>query len=134
MCGSLTFDWNKWKGELEEVWRNIPKPFRSEHTVRGTLQSYLYCKLRDTGLCVIADYRPPRVQERPIDLIALDDDSKVVCAICIDSLITLQAVKSLDSLDASHKVIFTIGVLEKKVKESRFFLKQNIDHVHLKPF
>jgi len=33
-----------------------------------------------------------------------------------------------------HKAIFTTGLMEKKVKESRFFLKPEIEHVHLKPF
>jgi hypothetical protein len=33
-----------------------------------------------------------------------------------------------------NKVIFTTGMLEKKVKESRFFLNEEIKHVHLKPF
>ena len=32
------------------------------------------------------------------------------------------------------KVIFTTGMLEKKVKESRFFLNKEITHIHLKTF
>jgi hypothetical protein len=46
----------------------------------------------------------------------------------------LAAVKSLGSFAAVNKVIFTTGMLEKKVKESRFFLKEEIKHIHLKPF
>lgn len=128
------FNWDNWKNELEGVWRNIPKHFRAGPSIGRTLQCHLYGKLEKLGLRPVADYKPPRVTDRPVDLIGVDEAGKVVCAICFDTLVSLYAVKSLDSFDADHKVIFTTGHLEKKVMESRFFLKPDIDHVHLKPF
>lgn len=122
-----------WKKELEETWREIPKPFRNEYSVRRTLQCRFYGILQGMGFRVVADYMPPRIQDRPIDLIALNEDQRIVYAICLDTLVTLAAVKSLSSFDAGTRVIFTTGLLEKKVKESRFFLKPEIEHVHLQP-
>ncbi len=125
---------DEWKYELESVWRDIPKPFRNDHSVRRTLQCYLYNRLRQNGHHVVADYHPPRIQDRPIDLIAVGADLGIVYALCFDTLVTLPAVKSLSSFTAVNKVIFTTGLLEKKVKESRFFLNPDIEHVHLHPF
>lgn len=127
----------QWKRYLEDSWRSIPKPFRNEHTVRRTLQCRLYGRLHGMGLHVVADYMPPRIIDRPVDLIALkkeENDLLVEYAICIDTVVTLAAVKSLSSFEAVNKVIFTCGLLEKKVQESRFFLKPEIHHLHLHPF
>jgi hypothetical protein len=77
---------------------------------------------------------PPRIADRPVDVIAVKEDNEIVYAVCLDTLVTLAAVKSLSSFAALNKVIFTTGMLEKKVKESRFFLKEEIKHIHLKPF
>jgi hypothetical protein len=124
----------EWKCSLEAAWRDIPKPFRNDHSVRRTLQCHLTGHLRSLGYRVVADYMPPRIQDRPIDLIALRGNGEIVYALCLDTVVTLAAVKSLSSFDAVHKVIFTIGLLEKKVQESRFFLKAEVHHVHLQPF
>jgi len=124
----------RWKEAMEETWRRIPKPFRNDHTVRRTLQCYLYGRLREAGFRVVADYLPPRIADRPIDLIAVNDNLEIVYALCIDTLVSLPAVKSLSSFEAANKVIFTTSLIEKKVKESRFFLKPEIEHVHVKPF
>jgi len=128
------FDYEQWKNELEAVWRRIPKAFRTDASVQRTLQCHLYGKLSQLGLQVVPDFKPPRMPERPVDLIALNDDGRIVCAICLDTLVTLYAVKSLSAFDAERKVILTTGHLEKKVRESRFFLKPEITHIHLKPF
>jgi len=123
-----------WKSELEAGWREIPAAFRNEHTVRRTLQCHLYGCLRKAGHRVVADYLPPRIRDRPIDLIALGESNAISFAVCFDNVVTLAAVKSLASFEAVHKIIFTTGLLEKKVQESRFFLKPEIHHLHLKPF
>ena len=85
------------------------------------------------GWPVIADFYPPRISDRPVDVAVLnrEDDKKIEWAFCIDELVTLYAVRSLSSFDASQKVIFTTHSLKKKVDESRFFLKPDIEHVHL---
>ncbi len=77
---------------------------------------------------------PPRIADRPVDIIAVNDENAIVYALCLDTLVTLAAVKSLNSFAAENKIIFTTGMLEKKVQESRFFLNEEIRHVHLKPF
>jgi len=125
-------DLNQWKKELEAVWNEMPKRFRNDHSVRRTLQCFLYGRLKEAGYKVVADYMPPRIQDRPIDLITVNENQEIVHAICFDSVVTLAAVKSLSSFDSERKVIFTVGLLDKKVDESRFFLKPEIEHVHLK--
>jgi len=134
MPEDFTQSLEKWKKDLEKAWLRIPKPFRHDHAVRRTLQCHLYGKLCQTPYRIVADYMPPRIQDRPIDLIAVKDDREIVYAICLDTVITLAAVKSLGSFEATHKAILTTGLLMKKVQESRFFLKPEIEHVHLQPF
>jgi hypothetical protein len=129
-----TLEWNTLKEELEEAWAQIPKPFRSERSIHGTLQCCLYNRLRHQGYAVVADYMPPRVQDRSVDIIALNDKREVMVAICIDTVVTLAAVRSLGSFEAIQKLVLTTGALLKKVHESRFFLKPGIDHLHLQPF
>ncbi len=134
MSETLSKILDEWKYELESAWRDIPKAFRSDHSVRRTLQCYLYGRMKQTGLRVVADYMPPRILDRPIDLIAVREDLAVTYALCFDTLVTLAAVKSLGSFAAVNKIIFTTGLLEKKVQESRFFLNAEIRHVHLRAF
>lgn len=122
-----------WKKELEKAWLQIPQPFRSERAVHRTLQCHLYRLVRQSGFKTVADYMPPRIADRPIDIIAVNDQNEIVYAVCLDTLVTLAAVKSLNSFAALNKIIFTTGMLEKKVKESTFFLNEEIKHVHLKP-
>jgi len=123
-----------WKSKLEKAWLRIPKPFRSERAVHRTLQCHLYRMLQELGFSTVADYMPPRIADRPVDVIAVKDNNEIVYAVCLDTLVTLGAVKSLSSFAAANKVIFTTGMLEKKVKESRFFLNEEIKHFHLKRF
>lgn len=123
-----------WKKDLEEAWRHIPKPFRNDASIRRTLQCHLYGRLYGAGYDVVADYFPPRVKDRPVDLIALKENGRILYAVCLEPVISLAAVKSLASFDAEVRVIFTTGMLEKKVQESRFFLKPEIEHFHLQPF
>src|SRR5512139_3682987 len=110
-----------WQKDLEKAWLKLPKPFRSDHSVRRTLQCHLYWQLCQTGYRIVADYMPPRIQDRAVDLIAVNENQEIVHAICIENVITLAAVKSLSSFEAINKAIFTTGPLLKKVQESRFF-------------
>ena len=127
-------DLQKWKGLLEAAWREIPKPYRTDHSVRRTLQCCLRGLLKEAGYTVVADYMPPRIADRSIDLIALNKNMEILYAFCLDTLVTLSAVKSLGSFPSTRKIILTTGFLEKKVQESRFFLKPEIEHIHLQPF
>ena len=134
MSEELDRNLDLWKNELEKAWLRIPKPFRSERAVHRTLQCHLYMMLQELGFSTVANYMPPRIADRPVDIIAVHGDNEIVYAVCLDTLVTLAAVKSLGSFAAVNKVIFTTGMLEKKVKESRFFLNEEIKHIHLKPF
>lgn len=134
MTDSVLPDMQEWKEQLEFAWRQIPKAFRNEHSVRRTLQCHLYGWLVLHGQRVVADYMPPRILDRAIDLIVLKSEVEISHAICLEPLVSLAAVKSLSSFEAGTKVIFTTGPLEKKVQESRFFLKPDIEHFHLQPF
>ena len=125
---------NVWKRELEKAWREIPKAFRSDRAVHRTLQCRLYGLIRKSGMKTVADYMPPRIADRPVDIIAVSDQIEIVYAVCLDAVVTLAAVKSLNSFAALHKMIFTTSMLEKKVKESTFFLNEEIKHIHLQPF
>ncbi len=123
-----------WKEKLEEAWRSIPKAFRSDRAVHRTLQCHLFRMVQELGFRTVADYIPPRIIDRPVDLIAVTSENEIVYAICIDALVTLPAVKTLNSFAAQNKLILTTSPLEKKVQESRFFLNEDIQHLHLKPF
>lgn len=120
-----------WKRELEAAWRVIPRSFRHDRSVRHTLRCHLFGIFSRAGYDVVADYLPPRVQDRSVDLIAMNAEGEILYAICFETVVSLAAVKSLSSFEAKHKIIFTTGLLEKKVQESRFFLKPGIDHIHL---
>lgn len=124
----------EWKEFLEEEWRRIPKAYRHDQSVRRTLQCGLFGTWRKMDRVVVADYRPPRVLDRLVDLITLNSDGTIDLAVCLDSVVTLAAVKSLSSFEAARKGIITTGLLEKKVQESLFFLKPDIQHLHLQPF
>ena len=122
---------SKWKASLETAWRGIPKQFRNDHTVKRTLQCELYQLLRGPGCRVVADYMPPRMVDRAIDLICGNESNEIEYAVCIDPLVTLAAVKSLGSFESLNRIILTTSLLEKKVQESKFFLNPEITHVHL---
>ena len=134
MSEELDRNLDLWKDKLEKAWVRIPKAFRSERTIHRTLQCHLFRMLQDLGLRTVADYMPPRIADRPVDIIAMSEENEIIYALCLDTLVTLPAVKSLTSFAAVNKVVFTTGILEKKVKESRFFLNEEIKHIHLKPF
>lgn len=123
--------YNTWKLALEAAWRDIPRHYRHDKSVRHTLQCRLFGLFSEAGYYVVADFMPPRIQERAVDLIAMNREGQILYAICLEPTVTLAAVKSLSSFESTHKIIFTTGLIEKKVKESRFFLKEGIDHVHL---
>jgi hypothetical protein len=46
-------------------------------------------------------------------------------------VVELKAIKSLEALDVEKKWMITFSALSKKVKESTFFLKPGIQHLHL---
>jgi len=134
MSEALDRNLDLWKDKLEKAWVSIPKAFRNERTIHRTLQCHLFRILQDLSLSTVADYMPPRIVDRPVDIIALNEANEIIYAFCLDTLVTLPAVKSLNSFAAVNKVIFTTGMLEKKVNESRFFLNEETKHIHLKPF
>ena len=128
LCGTPFEGWKEW---LEGVWREMPRQFRSERTVHGTLACHVFWKLAATGLHVLAGWAPPRAPERAIDVIAVNDAGEIRYAVCLDTYVSLQSVKALSTFEGAEKLIVTTGPLERKVTESTFYLKPDIRHVHL---
>jgi hypothetical protein len=119
------------KGTLEKELARIPKPFRQGSVVRQTIKCFLYGVVKQAELWPVPDFKPPRLREGFVDLIGVDSDNSVRCAFAINSLVELKAVKSLEALDVAEKWMITFSPLDKKVQESKFFLKPDIQHLHL---
>ncbi|MBW1981695.1 MAG: hypothetical protein JRJ12_10800 [Deltaproteobacteria bacterium] len=123
------------QGELREALAKevagIPRHFRHEPTIRQTIKCTLYNMLKKKALCPVPDFRPPRLSGGFLDLIGVDSSGSVVCAFAINPLVDLKAIKSLEAVPAENKWMITFSKIEKKVKESKFFLKPGIDHLHL---
>ena len=119
------------KEALEEEVARIPKPFRQGAVVRQTIKCFLYTVIKQAELWPVPDFKPPRLREGFVDLIGVDSDNSVGCAFTISPVVELKAVKSLEALDVEEKWLITFSPLDKKVQESKFFLKPGIQHLHL---
>ena len=87
--------------------------------------------VKEADLWPIPDFKPPRMSDGFLDLIGVDSGDMVKCAFAIGPVVELKAVKSLEALDVEEKWVITFSPLDKKVKESTFFLKPGIVHLHL---
>ena len=88
--------------------------------------------VKEADLWPIPDFKPPRMRDGGfIDLIGVASSNVVKCAFAVGPVVELKAVKSLEALDLEEKWIITFSTLAKKVKESTFFLKPGIEHLHL---
>jgi hypothetical protein len=119
------------KRALEQELARIPKPFRQAGVVRQTIKCFLYSMVKEADLWPVPDFKPPRFQDGFIDLIGVDAEERVACAFAVVPVVELKAVKSLEALDLEEKWVITFSPLDKKVKESTFFLKTGIQHLHL---
>ena len=120
------------KGALEAELARIPQPFRHGPVIQQTIKCFLYGMVKEADLWPIPDFRPPRMRDGGfIDLIGVDSSNAVKCAFAVGPVVELKAVKSLEALDLEEKWIITFSTLTKKVKESTFFLKPTIEHLHL---
>ncbi|MFP3870676.1 MAG: hypothetical protein ACLFVT_07355 [Syntrophobacteria bacterium] len=119
------------KQALEEEVGRIPRAFRHEAVIRQTIKCFLYGMVKAADLWPVPDFRPPRLTDGFVDLIGIDSSGAVVCAFAIGPLVDLKAVKSLEALDVEEKWMVTFSSLARKVKESTFFLKPGIEHLHL---
>jgi hypothetical protein len=119
------------KGALEAEVARIPKPFRHDEVVRQTIKCFLYAILKEADLWPVPDFRPPRLTDGLLDLIGVDPSGMVVSAFAVRPVVELKAVKSLEALEVEKKWMITFSTLSKKVKESTFFLKPSIRHLHL---
>ena len=119
------------KGALEEEVARIPKPFHQGAVVRQTIKCFLYGVVKQADLWPVPDFKPPRLSDGFVDLIGVDYEDAVKCAFAIGPVVELKAVKSLEALDVKEKWMITFSTLSKKVQESKFFLKQGIEHLHL---
>ena len=119
------------KEALEEEVARVPKPFRQGAVVRQTIKCFLYTVIKQAELWPVPDFKPPRLRDGFVDLIGVDSDNSVGCAFAISPVVELKAVKSLEALDVEEKWLITFSPLDKKVQESKFFLKPGIQHLHL---
>ena len=119
------------KKALESELTKIPKPFRYGPVIHQTIKCFLYTMVKEADLWPIPDFKPPRMSDGFLDLIGVDSEDRVKCAFAIGPVVELRAVKSLEALDAREKWVITFSTLDKKVKESTFFLKAGIEHLHL---
>ena len=120
------------KGALEAELASIPQPFRHGAVIHQTIKCFLYTMVKDADLWPIPDFKPPRMRDGGfIDLIGVDASDSVKCGFAIGPVVELRAVKSLEALDMEEKWVITFSPLSKKVKESTFFLKPGIVHLHL---
>jgi len=119
------------KETLEAEIARIPKPFRHGPVIHQTIKCFLYHVVKEAGLWPVPDFKPPRMSDGFIDLIGIDPSDAVKCAFAIGPVVELKAVKSLAAFDVEDKWVLTFSQLDKKVKESTFFLKPGIQHVHL---
>jgi hypothetical protein len=120
------------KGALEAELEGIPQFFRHGPVIHQTIKCFLYAMVKEADLWPIPDFKPPRMRDGGfIDIIGVDPSNAVKCAFAVGPVVELKAVKSLDALEVEEKWIITYSTLAKKVKESTFFLKPSIEHLHL---
>ena len=119
------------KQALEEEVARIPKTFRGDEVIQQTIKCFLYGMLKEADLWPVPNFRPPRLSDGLLDLIGLDASGAVACAFAVRPVVELKAVKSLEALEVEQKWMITFSTLGKKVKESTFFLKPGIQHLHL---
>ncbi len=120
------------KGALEAELARIPQPFRYGAVIHQTIKCFLYTMVKEADLWPVPDFKPPRMRDGGfIDLIGVDASDSVKCGFAIGPVVELKAVKSLEALDMEEKWVITFSPLSKKVKESTFFLKPGIVHLHL---
>jgi len=99
--------------------------------IQQTIKCFLYALLKEADLWPVPDFRPPRLTDGLLEVIGLDRSGAVVCSFAVRPVVELKAVKSLEALDVEKKWMITFSALSKKVKESTFFLKPGIQHLHL---
>ena len=120
------------KGALEAEVARIPHPFRHGPVIHQTIKCFLYSVVKEADLWPVPDFRPPRMRDAGfIDLIGVDASDSVKCGFAIGPVVELKSVKSLEALDLEEKWVITFSSLSKKVKESTFFLKPDMVHLHL---
>ena len=122
---------NSLKNGLEAELTQIPKPFRKGPVIHQTIKCFLYTMVKEADLWPIPNFKPPRMSDGFLDLIGVDSSDTVKCAFAIGPVVELKAVKSLEALEVEEKWMITFSPLEKKVKESTFFLKPGVQHLHL---
>ncbi len=119
------------KETLEAEIARIPKHFRHGPVIQQTIKCFLYSMVKEADLWPVPNFKPPRMSDGFLDLIGVDSSDAVKCAFAIGPVVELKAVKSLEALDTEEKWMITFSQLSKKVKESTFFLKPGIQHLHL---
>ena len=114
-------------GDLEA----IPGGFRSDGVIKELIRCVLYGYMKEQGLIPVPEFRTPRYPEGPVDLAAVNRSFDIIFAFCSGPTVELAHVKSMERIAAERKIIITFSPHEKKVRESAFFLKKDIEHLYL---
>jgi hypothetical protein len=119
------------KPGLQKELARIPRTYKTEEASRMTLFCELYRSLKEKGLTPIPGFRPPRRPQGQVALLGLNREGEIVLALCVEPIVTLEGVRSLEATPAGEKWVVTFSENEKKLKESTFFLSPSIKHLHV---
>ncbi len=119
------------KRHIQAILKDLPSGFRSERTIEETIKCALFDWIKSQGLLPVPSYRPPRRQEEPLALVALDQERNILYAFAVAPVITLGAMKTFKIVEAKEKYFITYSQMAKKVEESRFFLTPDVIHLHV---
>lgn len=112
----------------------IPQTMRQDAAVRGALICLLSQAVKQMGLTPLPAWKPPKSTREGIDLVGVDASGElpqVKVAFCVDPLVELTKVKSLEWVEAEHKIVVTFSERADKVAQSTFFLTPGLTHLNL---
>lgn len=119
---------------LREEAERIPESMRQDTVVRQNLINVLFNVVASMDLVPVASWRPPRSTRDRIDLVGVDasgETPKVQVAFAVDPLVELPKIKSLQWVEAPHKIVISFSKREDKVKQSTFFLTPELTHLYI---
>ena len=119
------------KKRILEALGGIPEGHLSDLVIKETIRCVLYQYLKEQGFQPIPAFRNPRFPEGPVDIVGMRDDQQLEVAFCSNPTVELGDVKSLDRVPSEKKIVISFSKMEKKVKMSTFYLKPDIEHIHI---
>jgi len=118
------------KRVLEAI-RAIPEGYLADLVIKETIRCVLYGFLKERGFVPIPSFRNPRYPEGPVDIVGMKEGGELEVAFCSSPMIELHEVKSLERVPCEKKFVISFSRNQKKVKMSTFYLKPEIEHIHI---